>query len=67
MSSVRSGHRWTAVVFTLTVLANVVNVVVDGPTWVGYVAVAPLVALMLSGWYLLLAPSLRGGVPQRSR
>ena len=56
---VRTGHRWMAVVFTVIVLANVVSAVAGGPEWVAYVALAPLVALMLTGWYLLVVTTVR--------
>ncbi len=42
--------------FTATVLANVVSAVAGGPDWVGYLAVAPLVVMMFTGWYLLWRP-----------
>lgn len=56
---VRTSHRWIAIVFTVTVIANVVSAVAGGPEWVAYVALAPLVALMFTGWYLLYATSVR--------
>lgn len=58
-SGIRPSHRVFAIVFTLTVIANVVSAIAGGPDWVGYIAVAPLVALMLTGWYLLYATSSR--------
>lgn len=58
---VRPSHRVFAIVFTITVIANVVSAVAGGPDWVGYIAVAPLVLLMLTGWYLLYATSSRRG------
>lgn len=57
--AVRRGHRWFAIAFTVIVLANVVSAIVGGPEWVAYVALAPLVALMLTGWYLLYATTER--------
>lgn len=59
MSSIRTSHRWFAGIFTVVVLANVVNAIVGGPDWVGYVALAPLVALMFTGWYMLWVISVR--------
>jgi hypothetical protein len=56
---IRRSHRTVAVVFTVTVAANVVVAVLGGPEWVGYVALAPLVVLMLTGWYLLWATTPR--------
>ena len=60
-SALRPSHRAFAIVFTLTVIANVVSAIVGGPDWVAYIAVAPLVLLMLTGWYLLYATSSRRG------
>jgi hypothetical protein len=57
LPSIRNWHRWFATAFTVTVLANVASAVVGGPTWVGYVALAPLILLMFSGWYLLWVTS----------
>ncbi len=56
-ASVRNAHGWMAAVFTVTVIANVISAVAGGPTWVAYVAVAPLVLLMFTGWYLLWVSS----------
>jgi O-antigen/teichoic acid export membrane protein len=55
-TSARGAHRLLAYVFTATVLANVVSAVVGGPDWVGYLALLPLVVMMLTGWYLLWLP-----------
>ena len=54
---IRNTHGWLAAVFTVTVIANVISAVAGGPTWVAYIAVAPLVLLMLTGWYLLWVSS----------
>lgn len=45
-----------AYVFTATVLANVISAIVGGPDWVGYLALLPLVVMMVTGWYLLWLP-----------
>jgi hypothetical protein len=66
MGSPRRGHRRLAVGFTVVVIANVVNAVVGGPEWVGYLALAPLVGLMVTGWYLLWATSARRRPAQRA-
>jgi fatty-acid desaturase len=58
--NVRIAHRRLALLFTLVVLANVVSAIAGGPDWVGYVALVPLVLMMLSGWYMLAAPHLTG-------
>ena len=52
---VRSFHRWTSLVFTLTVIANfAVRAKGSPPDWVTYAPLAPLALLLLSGTYLFL-------------
>jgi O-antigen/teichoic acid export membrane protein len=55
-TSARGAHRLLAYVFTATVLANVISAVLGGPDWVGYLALLPLVIMMVTGWYLLWLP-----------
>jgi hypothetical protein len=57
--SARDLHRLLADAFTVVVLANIVSAVVGGPDWLGYIALAPLVAMMLTGWYVLWLPHSR--------
>ncbi len=57
--SARDVHRMLAYVFTAVVLANVVSAVVGGPDRVGYLALAPLILMMFTGWYLLWMPHSR--------
>ena len=56
---IRQTHRWLSVVFTVTVIANIV-VMATGegtpPPWVTYSPLLPLALLMFSGWYLLVLP-----------
>jgi len=56
---IRQAHRWLAIVFTLTVLANIVVMSVregQPPAWVTYSPLLPLLVLMLSGLYLFVLP-----------
>lgn len=59
-SSVRRGHRTLAYIFTALVFTNVISALIGGPEWIGYLAIAPLVIMMFSGWYLLWLPHSRG-------
>lgn len=65
---IRQVHRWLGVIFTLTVIANiVVMAAAQGgmpPPWVTYAPLPPLVFLMLTGLYLFVLPYVakrRGG------
>lgn len=57
---VRQVHRWLGVIFTLTVIANIVVMAVGQgrmpPPWVTYAPLPPLVFLMLTGQYLFVLP-----------
>jgi cytochrome b len=57
--SARDLHRLLAYLFTAVVLANIVSAVAGGPDWLGYIALAPLILMMLTGWYLLWMPHSR--------
>lgn len=59
--SFRGVHRALAYAFTVLVLANVVSAFVGGPEWIGYLALAPLLLMMFTGWYLLWLPHSRKG------
>jgi hypothetical protein len=57
---IRQIHRWLGVVFTVTVVVNIVVMAVGKgqmpPDWVTYSPLLPLLLLMLSGWYLFALP-----------
>jgi hypothetical protein len=56
---IRQFHRWTSIVFTLTVLANFAAMAVgDGvpPPWITYSPLLPLFLLLASGLYLFALP-----------
>jgi len=56
---IRQIHRWVAIIFTLTVIANfVVLSQGGGVTWVTYSPLPPLAFLMLTGLYLFVLPYL---------
>ncbi len=59
---IRQAHRWVAIAFTLTVVANFVAIARLGgampPPWITYSPLLPLALLMLSGLYLFALPYL---------
>ena len=59
---IRQFHRWTSIVFVITVAANVVALSTGGgqqpPAWITYSPLLPLFALMLTGLYLFVLPYL---------
>ena len=56
---IRQTHRWVAIVFTLTVIANFIALAQgDGmpPPWVTYSPLVPLAFLLFTGLYLFVLP-----------
>jgi hypothetical protein len=54
---IRQFHRWTSIVFTLTVIANLVAMGLGKPpAWVVYAPLPPLFLLMLTGLYMFVLP-----------
>ncbi len=56
---IRQTHRWVAIAFTVTVIANIVALSRGGgmpPPWVTYSPLAPLALLQISGLYLFVLP-----------
>ena len=57
---IRQIHRWVAILFTLTVIANFVALAQGGgampPPWITYSPLLPLAMLMLTGLYLFVLP-----------
>ena len=54
---IRQVHRWVSIAFTLAVIANVVAMARgEPPFWVGLLALAPLVLLLLTGLYMFVLP-----------
>ena len=61
---VRQIHRWVAIVFTLTVIANFVDMAVrpgKPPGLVTYSPLLPLFLLLFSGLYLFALPYVTKG------
>ena len=56
---VRQIHRWVAIVFTVTVIANFVALAQEGgmpPPWITYSPLPPLALLLFTGLYLFVLP-----------
>ncbi len=68
-SGIRQFHRWTSIVFTVTVIANFVAIGMGGgktapPPWITYSPLPPLALLLFTGLYMFALPYLarrRGG------
>jgi peptidoglycan/LPS O-acetylase OafA/YrhL len=54
---VRQVHRWLAIVFTLTVIANFVAIAMGQvPMWITYSPLPPLFLMLLTGLYMFALP-----------
>jgi len=56
---IRQFHRWTSIAFTLTVIANFVQIGMGGgnpPNWITYSPLLPLALLLLTGLYMFALP-----------
>jgi hypothetical protein len=54
---IRQTHRWLSVAFTLAVIANVIAMAQGKQiVWVGLLALAPLILLLISGLYMFMLP-----------
>ncbi len=53
---IRQFHRWTAIVFTATVIITFIALAQQDPlVWVSYVPLLPLALLMVTGLYLFVS------------
>lgn len=67
---VRQIHRWLSIAFTLAVIANIVAMTQQmEATWIGFLALVPLIPLLATGLYLFALPYLgrRNGVSREAR
>jgi heme A synthase len=54
---IRQTHRWLSIAFTVAVIVNTVAVLRGRyANWMGFMALAPLAFLVLSGLYLFVLP-----------
>lgn len=67
---VRQIHRWLSIAFTLAVIANIVAMTQQmEATWIGLLALVPLIPLLATGLYLFALPYLgqRNGARREAR
>ncbi|CAN7447095.1 hypothetical protein LJR090_003626 [Bosea sp. LjRoot90] len=58
---IRQGHRWLALIFTATVIANFVAMALGPPpAWIVYSPLLPLFLLIFSGLYMFALPYAAG-------
>ena len=58
-SWIRQTHRWVAIAFTVTVIANFIDLARGGgtpPSWVTYSPLVPLALLLFTGLYMFVLP-----------
>ena len=54
---IRHAHRWLSIAFTLAVIANLLALAVGRQeAWIGFLALGPLILLMVSGLYMFFKP-----------
>lgn len=54
---IRQVHRWLSIAFTAAVVLNLAAMALQASAlWIGLVALAPLILLLLSGLYLFALP-----------
>lgn len=57
---IRQIHRWLSILFVLAVIANIAALVMGSQaTWIGLLALVPLIPLMITGLYMFALPYLR--------
>lgn len=55
--TLRQFHRWTSIVFTVAVVINLAAAAMkQQATWIGLLALFPLVLLMITGLYMFVRP-----------
>ncbi|RXT46521.1 hypothetical protein B6S44_25850 [Bosea sp. Tri-44] len=60
-NAIRQGHRWLAIIFTATVIANFAAMALgQPPAWVVYSPLLPLFLLIFSGLYMFALPYANG-------
>ena len=56
---IRQGHRWLSIAFTAAVIVNFVAMALQqSAVWIGLLALAPLILLLITGLYMFALPSL---------
>lgn len=61
---IRRTHRWLSIAFVLAVLANIAAMAMNASaTWIGLMALVPLIPLMITGLYMFVRPYLAERAP----
>lgn len=56
---IRQVHRWLSIAFTLAVIANLAAMGMQSDAqWIGFLALLPLIPMLLTGLYLFALPYL---------
>ena len=56
---IRQTHRWLSITFTIAVIANIVAMFQKSDaTWIGFLALVPLIPLLFTGLYMFFQPYL---------
>ena len=60
-NGIRQTHRWVAIAFTVTVIANFVAIGIaeenqQPPPWITYSPLLPLAVLLFTGLYMFVLP-----------
>ncbi len=54
---IRQVHRWLSIAFTAAVMVNVIAMALQqSAVWVGLLALAPLILLLITGLYMFALP-----------
>lgn len=60
-ATIRQVHRWLSLAFVLAVIVNIAALVMQRQeTWIGLMALIPLIPLMITGIYMFALPYFRG-------
>jgi len=56
---IRQIHRWLSLIFSVAVVINIAALVTGAQQmWIGFLALAPLIPLLITGAYLFILPYL---------
>lgn len=56
---IRRLHRWLSLAFVVAVANIAAMIVRSEATWIGFLALVPLIPLMITGLYMFVQPYLR--------
>ncbi len=63
---IRQIHRWTSIAFTLGFIINLIGLTLKPyPSWMGLLALVPLILLLITGLYMFVLPYVVGAAKGR--